>query len=83
MAGGTEKPESDVDLVILGTISLREVSGLLSGAGQDFGREINTHVMTPREFLRRRAAGDHFVHTVMGGPRVFLVGNERELEELG
>jgi len=83
IADGTETPESDVDLMIIGPLSLREASVAVAGTGASFGREVNPHVLTAKEFARRRAAGDHFVHTVMRGPKVFLVGSERELEAMG
>jgi predicted nucleotidyltransferase len=83
MADGSEKPESDIDLMIVGSLSLRDVSTLLADVAPALGREINPHVFTPKEFDRRRAARDHFVHTVMQGPKVFLVGGAHDFEAVG
>ena len=50
IAQGTATAESDVDLMVIGEISLRKITGLLSGTGQRLGREINPHVLIPNEF---------------------------------
>jgi len=83
LAEGVEKPGSDVDLMIVGSITLRQVSKLLSGVGSLLGREVNPHILTPREFVRRRKAGDHFLTSVLGGKRLFVIGDESVLEAMG
>jgi hypothetical protein len=47
------------------------------------GREINPHVLTVEEFVRRRAARDHFLTNVLASPKLFLTGTEHELEAMG
>jgi hypothetical protein len=47
------------------------------------GREINPHVLTAEEFVRRKKARDHFLTTVMRGQRLFVIGDENELEAVG
>jgi predicted nucleotidyltransferase len=79
IAADTEKAESDVDLLIIGTLSLRKLSKLLSGLETQLGREINPHIFTIEEFLRRKKARDHFISTVMAAPKLFVIGNEDEL----
>jgi predicted nucleotidyltransferase len=83
VAEGVEKPGSDVDLMIVGSMTLREASKLLSGVGSLLGREVNPHVFTSREFVRRRKAGDHFLTSVLGGKRLFVIGDESDLEAMG
>lgn len=80
LAAGTEQPESDVDLMIIGDIGLREASKRLAGMGDGIGREINSHVMTPEEFDRRRRTAEHFVSSVMASPRIWVKGSEDDLE---
>ena len=80
MADGSEKPDSDVDLMIVGDVSLREVSKLLSGVGSTIGRDINPHVYSPQEFARRKMGRDHFLTSVLEGPKLFVIGSEHELE---
>lgn len=83
LASGGEKPASDVDLMIVGSVSLRQLSKWLSGAAGRIGREINPHVFTPQEFARRRQECDHFLASVLDAPKLFVVGTEDELAEVG
>lgn len=47
------------------------------------GREINPHVFSPQEISRRRQEHDHFLASVLDAPRLFIVGTEDELGEVG
>jgi predicted nucleotidyltransferase len=83
IAEGKERPESDVDLLVVGSLSLRQASILLAGAASRLGREINPHVLTPQEFAKRRRGGDHFLTSVLNGPKLFVIGNDDELAAMG
>ncbi len=83
IASGMETGHSDVDLMVLGDLAMRDLSGRLSGVSEKVGREINPHVMTADEYFRRRKVNDHFAVNVIGGPRWFIVGSEDELDEMG
>ena len=76
----TEKAHSDVDLMVIGSIGLRQLTKLLSGVSRQVGRELNPHIMTITEFKRRRKTRDHFLTTVLAAPRLFVIGDEHELE---
>ena len=78
-----ERAHSDVDLVVIGAVGLRQLTKLLSGVSAKIGREINPHVFTPAEFRRRKRTGDHFVRSVLAEPRIFIIGGEHELEAMG
>ncbi len=82
VASGNARTESDIDLVVIGEISLRKVSALLSGVGNRLGREINPYVMTPAEFSKRVREKEHFVTSVLASPRIFVVGSEHDLEAM-
>ena len=77
-----EKDKSDVDLMIIGDISMRQLTGLLSGVSGQIGREINPHILGIKEFLRRKSAKDHFVIRVLESPKILIIGKENELTEL-
>lgn len=83
IAQGREQAHSDIDLLVIGAITLRQLTKLLSGMGGKVGREINPHIFTPAEFRRRKRAGDHFLKTVLSEPRMFIIGDEHELGTLG
>jgi DNA-binding transcriptional ArsR family regulator len=83
VASGAEKATSDVDLMVIGAISLRQLSKRLSGLATKLGREINPHALTPAEFARRIKGREHFITSVLQTPRLFVIGNEDELRRLG
>ncbi|HUI08246.1 MAG TPA: nucleotidyltransferase domain-containing protein [Verrucomicrobiae bacterium] len=83
LARGEERPESDVDLMTIGNVSLRKLTELLSGAADKVGREINPHAITRDEFKKRCRARDHFIATVLDAPKLFVIGTEHELEAMG
>lgn len=83
LADGSEKSGSDVDLMVIGSISLRQLSALLTGLEMRLGREINPHVLTPAEFARRRKGKDHFLTTVLADKKMLVVGTADELEAMG
>ncbi len=75
VAQGAERAASDIDLMIIGELGLRGVSRMLSGAQEELGRAINPHVLTPEEFGARIAQHDHFVSSVLAGPRLAIKGD--------
>ena len=83
IASGEEKAGSDVDLMVIGPLGLRDVSRLLSGIEERVGREVNPHVLREEEFRKRIRAKEHFVSSVMETPKIFIVGSHRELEAMG
>jgi len=83
LAGGKENAASDIDLMVIGSLKLRQLAAWLMGMGSKLGREINPHVMSEDEFVRRGKARDHFVSNVLASPRLFVIGDEHELEAMG
>lgn len=82
-ARGEEKATSDIDVMVIGDIGLRGLSGIIGPIQRRAGREINPHVYSEVEFQRRIKTKDHFVTSVLGTEKIFLVGNDDELEEMG
>jgi uncharacterized protein len=83
MASGTGTAQSDVDLMVISSVGLRKVSSLLADVGHRLGREVNPHVMSPAEFVKRVNEKDHFVTSLLSSPMIFVKGSEHDLEELG
>lgn len=83
LARGEEKAGSDVDLMVIGQLGLRDLSRLLSGIEEKIGREVNPHVLREEEFRKRIRAKEHFASSVMEAPKIFIIGSERELEAMG
>lgn len=83
VASQQDRPESDVDLMVIGRVGLRRLATLLSGVSTRLGREINPHCLTVEEFARRRAARDHFLTRVLAAPKLFVHGTEPDLAAMG
>ena len=83
IASGEEKADSDVDLMVIGQLGLRDLSRLLSGIEEKIGREVNPHVLPEEGFRKRIRAKEHFVSSVMESPKIFVIGSQRELETMG
>lgn len=81
-AAETENCDSDIDLMLLGSIKLREAVSRLSDVTETIGREINPHVFSICEWVQRRKNCDHFVTTIARQSKLFLIGDEDELEQL-
>lgn len=79
MAGGNEHADSDVDLMVVGAVPPAELALPLRRARELLGREINPTVYTPAEFDRKRAANDHFLTRVLDKPKLFVLGDNRDL----
>jgi predicted nucleotidyltransferase/DNA-binding HxlR family transcriptional regulator len=82
VAAGSERPGSDMDLMVLGSASFADLARAFAPAHEALGREINPTVMAPRDFARKLAAGDGFALSVGKGPRIWLIGGEDDFAEL-
>jgi len=83
IASGEEKAGSDVDLMVIGHLGLRDLSGLLSGIEEKIGREVNPYILREAEFRNRIRAKEHFVSRVIEAPKIFIIGSPHELEAMG
>ena len=83
VAEGTERAESDVDLCVIGTATLKDLSSRLAGIDGEIAREVNPFCLTPGEYRRRVRAKDHFLTNVLSSPRLFVRGTEHDLETMG
>jgi predicted nucleotidyltransferase len=82
MAGGEFKRGSDVDVMVIGDTPFAEIVAALSSVQETLAREINPTVYAFEEFRSKLAENHHFLKTVLNGPKLFLIGDENELEKL-
>lgn len=78
------KPYStnDIDLFVVGTVVLPELSSIIKEEEARRSREINFTPMTEEEFNFRKNRRDPFVLNILSKPRVMLIGDEEELVRL-
>lgn len=81
VARSRERQKSDVDLMIVGAVNFADVVERVSGAQKTLNREINPTVYTPNEFKTKLRG--NFLKTVLSEQKIFLIGDENDLRELG
>ena len=77
-----EKGHSDIDLFIIGEISLRELVKLLSPLQKSIGREINPHIYSLKELKERIKKNDHFITSVIKTKKTLLRGSLDDIERI-
>ncbi len=83
IAQGDYDSQSDVDLMLIGSCNFGQVAEALSSAQKKLAREVNPSVFSIDEWKQRVEKNDHFVSTVLGSEKIFIVGNKDELAKLG
>jgi len=81
-ARGEEALSSDIDMMIVGAISSKHLSGVLSKVKKELIREINYVVFSPEEFRKKIGQKDHFLNSVLKGRKIFIVGDNNELKKI-
>lgn len=81
-ASGTERPASDVDLMVVGDITFGDMVEAVADTEQAIGREVNPSVYSTEEFRAKIASGHHFLGSVARGPVRMLLGDEDELRRM-
>ena len=82
IASRMEDRASDIDVMIIGDISIEDAIDVFSSAEKTLGREVNSVVYPVEEFRQKVKSDHHFVKTVLEGEKVFLIGDENELNRL-
>ena len=82
IAKGTERSDSDIDIIVIGNVTFSEIISAFSPAQKTVRREINPLVYPPEEFRLKMAENHHFLKSVLKRSKYFLIGDERELERL-
>lgn len=81
-AKGEEKPTSDIDIFLIGTIDISILNAALSKLEKHFKREINYSAFTRAEF-KKEIKKKGFIQRVINAPKIFIIGSENELKGLG
>lgn len=79
VARGEETSSSDVDLMVIGQVSLKDLAPALTRAEQSLGRPVNATVYSPAEWTSRYRTGNHFVRQVIEDEKIFIAGSVDEL----
>jgi predicted nucleotidyltransferase len=69
------KPDSDIDLLVIGKSDLRALRTRLRRLERRIGRQIDAQVFSADEFRDMLARGNSFARSVVSGPSTPLTGN--------
>ena len=81
VAQGRETAGSDIDPMLIGDIDFRQAVKLLHPTQALLGREVNPKLFAVAEFIAK-APLEPFLIDVLAKPKLFLIGNAHDLEEL-
>lgn len=76
VASHTENAGSDVDLMIVGDVTLDEILVQLGPVERLIGRPINPTLYSDNDFKTKIDSGNHFLRSVMRSEKVFLIGED-------
>lgn len=81
-ASGEDALGSDIDLFIVGTVQWEALSTELEALASALGREVNPVVWSAEELTHPTRQRARFLDDVLSKPRIWLVGDDRELERI-
>lgn len=82
MARGQETAGSDVDVLLLGDLTLADAVEALHPAQGMLHREINPVVYRPADFAAALAAANTWAREIVAKPKLFLIGGADDFAEL-
>ena len=82
VASGSERPASDVDVMVLGSAGFSDVALALADVQVALAREVNPTPMTTKDFVKKFAGGDGFARSVAVSPKIWLIGGEDDFAKL-
>jgi uncharacterized protein len=82
VAKGAAHSRSDVDLLVVGSSTLKDLSPALAKAEARLGRAVNATILSADEFSARVAGRSHFLCAVLAEEKIFVMGTAHDLEGL-
>ncbi len=82
IARGLDTASSDIDLMVVGSVSFEEIVAAVYPCQSVLGREINPSVYAPDDFAQKMKEKDAFITQVMEQPKMMIVGAEDGIDRL-
>lgn len=79
IASGKENSSSDVDLMVIGKVTLADLAERLRPLERELGRDVNPSLYTPEEFHAGLQKGTHFLSTVIAAEKLYIIGDAHDL----
>lgn len=82
VASGAEVSSSDIDLLVVGDVGFADLVRAVDPVQELLRREVNPVLYAREEFLRRLRAGDTFARELLAKPKLLVVGDMDDVENL-
>src|SRR5579863_6598893 len=82
VARGEEKATSDIDLMVIGAVSLDEVLDAVGPVEKRLRRPVNPTIYSLEDVRARLREGNHFLQSLKKSKKVFLIGDEDEFRKV-
>lgn len=82
VARGEEKATSDIDLMVIGAVSLDEVLDAVGPVEKQLRRPVNPTIYSLEDVRARLHEGNHFLQSLKKSKKVFLIGDEDEFRKV-
>jgi predicted nucleotidyltransferase len=82
IAKGAHTSSSDLDIFLIGNLTLHDVSKFMSHLGRELFREVNIVIYTPEEMHAAIEQENSFILEVIKSPKIWLFGSKNEFEKL-
>ncbi|HEY4026074.1 MAG TPA: nucleotidyltransferase domain-containing protein [Candidatus Dormibacteraeota bacterium] len=82
VATGAERPDSDIDLFVVGEATRFDLADALGGPARELGRTINPVAYSRPEIQRRLNGGDAFLQEVLSGTKQMVLGRTADLPQV-
>ncbi|HEU0250780.1 MAG TPA: nucleotidyltransferase domain-containing protein [Solirubrobacteraceae bacterium] len=79
-ASGRRRPDSDIDVLVVGDADLRELRRRVRPVGRSVGRNIDLVVVSPEEFRQLISRRSSFARSVLEGASIPLIGDTDNLK---
>jgi len=68
---GTERPDSDVDLMVVGNVDVFELAAAIERIQEFLGREVDLNLHTPEEW--RALESDHTIRAILKSEKIMVI----------
>lgn len=82
VASGKDTARSDIDLLVVGDLTYRQLVLALSQQEESLGRPINPVLYSEDEFCDKYINDSHFVKSVVTAENIFIKGSRDDIERL-
>lgn len=82
IATGQDRSDSDIDLFLLGGVSLKEISEPIADVSEVLKREVNPVNYTEETFLKRLKESNRFALELLDTKKIWLIGDEDDFRRL-